>query len=205
LIWCHKPILKNAASNIPIPRKRNEFGRNRHRGRNQFCEVHPSQIVVEGEEVHIAEGDTTIATVTGTAIEELPAVRLTTTFRLSQGCLRTCQHKKLGFNGKPKHSCTMIFTPLTLSYKRKRIAYDCNCILSHSRPNRVRDTHKSRDREIMVQLSSKPRIEIEPIRSTIRHLSQRLSDQICSSIRCTTRDNRSMDTKHRARILHPHH
>ena len=204
MIWCHKPILKNAASNNHIPRRKNEFGRNRHQGQNQFCEVHPSQIVVEGEEVHIAEGDTTIATVTGTAIEELPAVRLTTTFRLSQGCLKTCQHKKLGFNGKPKHSCTMIFTPPTLCYKRKRIAYDCSCILSHSRLNRFRDTLKSRDREMVVQLSSKPLIEIEPILSTTRHLSQRPSDQTCSSIRCTTRDNRFTDTKHRARILHPH-
>jgi hypothetical protein len=154
--------------------------------------------------VHIAEGDTTIATVTGTAIAELPAVRLTTTLRSSQDYLRTYLHKRLGFNGKPKPSCTMIFTPHTLYYKRKRIAYDCNCILSHSRPNRVKDTLKSRDREMVVQLSSKPRIEIEPIRSTIRHLSQHPSDQTCSSIRCTTRDSRFTDTKHRARIPHPH-
>jgi hypothetical protein len=149
--------------------------------------------------VHIAGGDTTIATVTETAIAELPAVRLTTTLRLCQDCLR-----QIGFNGKHKHSCTMIFTLPTLCYKRKRIAYDCSCILSHSRPNRFRDTLKSKDREMVVQLSSKPLIEIEPILSTTRHLSQRLSDQTCSSIRCTTRDNRFTDTKHRARILHPH-
>lgn len=150
--------------------------------------------------VHTAGRDTTTTTAMETAIAELLVGHSTTTLLTSQvGCLRTCPHKRLGSNGRLKHSYTMIFTRPTLFYKRKRIACGYNYILSHSRRNRVKLTFRLR--VVAAQSNSRPRIAIAPVHS-ISHLSQHPFVQTCSSTLCTTRDNRFMDTKHRARTPH---
>jgi len=123
--WYHRPNLKSAASNIPFLRKKNECGRDLHKSRSLFYEVHLSQI--EGAVVRIVGEDATITVIaTETAIAELPAGRSTTTLPTFQVCHKICLHRRLGSNGKRKHNYTMISTQPIQSYKRKRIVYDCN-------------------------------------------------------------------------------
>jgi len=148
------------------------------------------------------EVGTTTVTATVTAIAELRVVHSITAHHTYPVCLKTCHHKRPGSNGRLRRSYTMIFMQHTLFYKLKRTAFDCNCILSHSRRNRIKLMPRPKVRVVAARSSSKPRIGTEPAPSTSLR-SQRLFVQTCTSIPYTIRDNRFMDTKRQARFPHP--